>query len=235
MATLVNLPKTAIKFQAKKKIELEDDKHDSVIKRGEEFYLLHKEKDYFLFDPEGAKYAKFKLTRKKYKELADTHTLVPTRVQKLRSRVLSVKPTKKSTVNTRNKKLKASTLKVLDRLEDQLSIKGRALETLLTVDEFKHLTLITSIVQNIKLYEATNVVLNALSSEFILDITTLLDKLGTLTKGRPQQVFLANFIRRLSTKYRVTLGHGEDVIAILQKRKDNPRTFKINHKLPSSN
>lgn len=73
-----NTIKGSIQMKAKKKIEVEDATHESVLKRGEIFYLSNSPKGIFLFDldEDTGKYWKFKITRNKFNQLKRDHKIL---------------------------------------------------------------------------------------------------------------------------------------------------------------
>lgn len=231
MASIVNLPKQVIEFKAKKKFEIEDDKHESSIKRGDTFYLQQKDKDYFLFDPEGSKFAKFKITRAKYKELSSSHTSVSsplntkTRTASVRKPI--IKTTKNSAADIRRRRPAA---KVISKgLEDQINFYTENASDLAYMEGLPDVGRINHIIDLISEYEEAGVVLNVHASNFISEVRDYLLKFNTLKEGRPRFVFLKNVLRTLKTKYRISLDADIDVIEVLQKRTTSFNQPRINY------
>ena len=68
------LPKEAIAYIAVGRIKVEDEKHESNIKKGEKFYLMEFRKKFFLIDVEGKDLYKFPIDEKTFKRLSKKHT-----------------------------------------------------------------------------------------------------------------------------------------------------------------
>lgn len=76
------LPVGAVAYKAVGSVKVEDDKHESKIKKGEQFYLVLIKKKFFLIDVEGKDLYKFEITEKRYNQIAKKHTLVKVRAKR---------------------------------------------------------------------------------------------------------------------------------------------------------
>jgi len=84
-----NLPKEAVAYRSVGRVKVEDDKHESDIKKGEKFYLMEFRKKFYLLDVEGNDIYKFAIDEKTYRRISKKHTLLS--APKFKSKPLPVK------------------------------------------------------------------------------------------------------------------------------------------------
>ena len=69
-----SIHKDAKAYYAKTRVKVEDDKHESDIKKGEKFHLLELRNKFYLFDTEGKDVYKFQIDKKTFDGLKKRHT-----------------------------------------------------------------------------------------------------------------------------------------------------------------
>lgn len=211
-ASLVKtLPKNAIQIKAKSKIVVEDDKHESVIKRGEIFHIADTTKGYFLFDAEGEKFGKFSITKRAFNKYQKEHTVVVTNAPKnLKQRVTAKKPVRKKSGSSRISRVRS---RVLDTIREFSDTKSN---NILLTKVHSILTYIDKTFSVIEEYKRSDVDVSPMFMEYLRGFYTLVKKMNSRDiSKRDVQILLINEFSKLQVRFKVDLS--EDIDEFFQR------------------
>lgn len=110
-----------ILLKAKRKFEITDDTHESLIKRGDVFYIVRSGTKHFLFDPEGSTFFKFVITAAEFKTLKTSHTIVDDSSNRPQARKAQSKRTKVKGTRVKRTRVKGTRVSKPDSLMQYLN------------------------------------------------------------------------------------------------------------------